>query len=329
MAEFIVGNSLRKLAREHRFLQRLLWRLDFVLVWLLIWLARRLPVDSASRLGARVGAWVGPKMKRKTAIFRANLAIALPQLDDEALDQLVVRAWSHAGRVATEYPHLETIMREHDRILIEIRERIETFDNPAKPCIFVSAHQGNWEVACIAMSRLGIPNASLYSPPTNPLLDEMLLESRQALNCELLPRDNSARLLMRAMKRGRSAAMVMDRRVDDGKPVRFFGHDKTSTLLPAKLALKNHCALVPIQVVRLQDARFRVIFHPPVRPSNPEADENTQSVDMIQQVHDQFEDWIRQHPADWFCSKRLWPKNTIPKQPEVSGNDDEIDSYSA
>jgi KDO2-lipid IV(A) lauroyltransferase len=72
-----------------------------------------------------------------------------------------------------------------------------------------------------------------------------------------------------------------------------------------------------------------VIFHPPVRPRNPQADETAQAIDMIQQVHEQFEDWIRQQPADWFCSKRLWPKNPVPHQPEVDGSDADIDSYAA
>jgi KDO2-lipid IV(A) lauroyltransferase len=231
--------------------------------------------------------------------------------------------------VLAEYPHLETLLTDSDRITIEIREPIATYSDPSKPCIMVSAHQSNWEVACSAMAKMGMPNASLYSPPTNPLLDQLLLDSRQALNCQLLPRDNSARLLMRALKEGRTVGMVMDRRVDDGKPIRFFGYDKTSTILPAKLALKNHCDLVPIQIVRRVDARYHVIFHPPVHPRNPEADETAQAIDMIQQVHEQFEDWIRQHPADWFCSKRLWPKNPVLHKPEVTGSDADIDSYAA
>ena len=329
MAEFIVGNSLRKLAREHRFLRRLLWRVDYALVWLVAWFARRLPIDAASRFGARVGAWVGPRMKRKSAIFRANLGLAFPELNDSELDLMVKQAWGQAGRVMAEYPHLETILREEGRLQIEIREPIATYSDPTKPCVIVTAHQSNWEVVCSAMAKLGIPNASLYSPPSNPLLDRILLESRQALNCQLLPRDNSARLLMRALKEGRTAAMVMDRRVDDGQPIRFFGHDKASTILPAKLALKNHCELVPVQVVRLQDARYRVIFHPPVRPSNAGADQTAQATDMIQQVHLQFEDWVRQNPTHWFCSKRLWAKNSVPTKPEVNGRDTEIDSYAA
>lgn len=329
MAEFIVGNSLRKLAREHSWLQRALWRLDFALVWLVAWLARRMPIDTASRFGERLGRWIGPKMKRKSAIFRENLALAFPQLDDAELDKLVVDAWGRAGRILAEYPHLDTILREDDRLQIEIREPIASYSDPGKPCVMVSAHQSNWEVVCSAMAKLGMPNASLYSPPSNPLLDKMLLDSRAALNCQLLPRDNSARLLMRALKEGRTVGMVMDRRVDDGQPIRFFGHDKTSTLMPAKLALKHHCELVPAQVIRLQDARYKVIFHPPIKPGNPAADETARATDMIQQLHRQFEQWISAEPADWFCSKRLWPKNTERRQPDAAGGNTEVDSYAA
>jgi KDO2-lipid IV(A) lauroyltransferase len=328
VAEFIVGNSLRKWARDHRLLRAVLWRIDYVLVWSVTKLARLLPIDAASRFGNALGRRVGPRLKAKTAIYRANLATAFPELNAAELDALVVNAWGRSGRVMAEYPHLGTILAEDDRLQIDIREPIETYKNPARPCVIVTAHQSNWEVVCSAMAKMGIPNASLYSPPTNPLLDRMLLESRRALNCELLPRENSARLLMRALKQGQTAAMVMDRRVDEGKPIAFFGRDKPSTLMPAKLALKFNCELVPVQVERLQDAHFRVTFHAPILPRDTSVDENTQAIDMIQQVHQQFESWIRQQPEDWFCSKRIWPKDKMPNT-EEAGSSADSDSYAA
>ena len=71
----------------------------------------------------------------------------------------------------TEYPHLDTILHEPERLQIDIREPIATYTDPSRPCVIVTAHLSNWEVVCSAMARLSIPNASLYSPPTNPLLD--------------------------------------------------------------------------------------------------------------------------------------------------------------
>ena len=329
MAEFIVGNALRRLARRNRALRQVLWRLDFVLIWLLVKGFRALPIDAASRCGERVGTWIGPRLKKKSAIFRDNLAAALPELDAAAREELIVQAWGQAGRVLAEYTHLDTILREEQRLEIVIHEAIETYTNPAEPFVGVSAHLGNWEVACLALARMGIPNAPLYSPPTNPLLDSMLLDSRGALNCQLLPRDNSARGLLRALHEGRTVAMIIDRRVDEGRPVPFFGRDKLSTLMPAKLALKHRCHLVPARVERLGDAHFRVTLHAPVRPSDSSADENTQAADMTRQVHALFEDWIRQQPQDWFCSKRLWSKSTINPTAEVNGNDAAVDSYAA
>jgi KDO2-lipid IV(A) lauroyltransferase len=83
--------------------------------------------------------------------------------------------------------------------------------------------------------------------------------------------------------------------------------------MPAKLALKFDCDLIPARVERIQGARFRVSFYPPVRPGNPGDCENDQAVDMIRQLHELFEGWIRQHPEEWFCSKPVWPKTRSDK----------------
>ena len=69
-------------------------------------------------------------------------------------------------------------------------------------------------------------------------------------------------------------------------------------------------------------------FHPPVRPRDASASETAQAIDMIQQVHQQFENWIRRQPEDWFCSKRLWPKGNVPHI-EETGSDADTDSYAA
>jgi len=325
MAEFIIGNPLRGWARERPGLRRVLWRLDHALVWTLLKLFRLLPVDAASRTGALVGGWIGPRLKHKSRIFRENFAIALPALSPAELDAQVLRAWREAGRVLAEYPHLDKILRDHDRLRIEHAVGGNTVQLE-QPCVLVSAHLSNWEVICSALTKLGVPNASLYSPPTNPLLDDMLRQSRAALNCTLLPRDNSARSLMQALQAGRSVGMVIDRRVDEGRPVPFFNQHKPSTLLPAKLALKYGCPLVPVQVKRLRDARFRVIFHPPVTAEDPQADESARVLDMMGQVHALFEDWIRANPDDWFCAKRLWPRDTL-RRLRATRNDDWMETH--
>ena len=273
---------------------------------------------------------VGPRLRRKTEMFRENLSIAFPEKSGAELQQLILQSWRSAGRVLAEYPHFNTIYesRDRQRLHTKLLDPTLRFGEGCPPVVIVGAHHCNWEMVASAMGKLGIPSVSLYTPPNNPLLDQMLSKSRKKLNCELIPRDNAARVLMRATKQGRSAGLVMDRRVDDGIPVPFFGRDKPSTLLPAKLALKFGIDLIPARVERLRDAEFKVSFYPPVRPTDPTAAENEQAVDMITQVHEQFEEWIRAEPQDWFCSKRMWPKIEADNS-DTNADDSEVKSYAA
>lgn len=310
MPDFIVGNPLRRIARKHEFLRRFLWRVDFALVWSLLTLFRLLPVEWASTLGAKVGAFIGPLIRRKTAIMEENFRIAFPEKSPLEIEHLAKACWTSAGRVLSEFPHLDHILndRGEQRLEIIIRDPEMTFRERSGPAVVVGAHLSNWELIESALGRLGIENSALYTPLSNPWLDRLLLESRAVLNCELLPRDNCTRLLVERLNAGRTVGMLVDRPVGGGKPIPFFGRDKLTTVLPAKLALKFNCDLIPAQAERIKGAHFRVTFHPPVRPANPGVCKKDQALDMMCQVHQLFESWIRQRPEDWFCSTRVWPK---------------------
>ena len=193
MTEFIIGNPLRKWARKYPLLQQMLWWLDYALLWLLQSLLRLLPVDLSSRLGERIGTFIGPFMRSKNAILRDNMAVAFPGLQDAEVDALVQRVWGRAGRILAEYPHLGTIGQEPGRLQIEIRQAIPTYADPTRPAVVISAHLSNWEICALALARMGIPNASLYSPPSNPWLDRLLLRSRRALPGHISPADQARR----------------------------------------------------------------------------------------------------------------------------------------
>lgn len=330
MAEFIVGNAFRKIARKHQWLQNALWRLDFALVWCLINFFSLLPVDTSSRFGHRVGLIIGPMMKRKTAVYEDNFRIAFPQKSETEIQALARASWGTAGRILGEYSHMNKILNEHggERLEVEVQEPSGSLLDPNKPTVLVAAHLSNWEVLGVALARLGLPNTSLYSPPTNPWIDRMLRKSRESLQCELVPRDNSARRLMQSLKKGRTVGIIIDRRVDEGQQIPLFGQDKLTTTMPAKLALKFDCDLVPVRVERRKDANFKVTFYPPISPLNSDDCESDQAVNMIGQVHGLFEQWIRQQPQDWFCSKRLWPKRK-PQSPTKHQGEIDVDSYAA
>jgi len=310
LTDFLAGYPLRKIARKHEFLRRLLWRVDFALIWGLLAVFRLLPVEWASSLGAKAGVIIGPLARRKTSIMEENFRIAFPEKSPLEIQQLVKSCWSNAGRVLSEFPHLDHILNDQreQRIEIIVRDPEMTFRAGSGPAVVAGAHLSNWELIESALAQLGIKNSALYAPLSNPWLDRLLLESRAALNCELIPRDNCTRLLVERLNAGRTVGMLVDRPVGGDKAIPFFGRDKFTTVLPAKLALKFNCDLIPAQAERIKGAHFRITFHPPVRPANPGDCKKDQALDMMRQLHQLFESWIRQRPEDWFCSTRIWPK---------------------
>ena len=89
----------------------------------------------------------------------------------------------------------------------------------------------------------------------------------------------------------------------------FCAQHTTTTLLPARLALKFGCPLVPVRVERLRPAHLRVTLHDPVLPDDDLAPE-AQARQMTAKVNALFESWIVERPHEWQCFQNRWPRST-------------------
>lgn len=320
MARLVIGNSLRKYADRWQFVRQILWAFEGLVFALLVGVFALLPVDRASSLGRWLARRLGPRQD-KSRIIRRNLELAFPDKTEAEREDLLLGVWGNMGAVAAEYPHLKRIggSEADDRLQIEVLGEIEALRDSGKPAVFVSGHISNWELAAAAATRQGVPLSVVYTPPQNPWHERMLRHFREALNCRLLPRADSMRALIRELNEGRSIGLVMDQRVDSGTPIPFFGLPKLSTLIPARLALRFGCELVPLRIQRLEGARFKATFFPPVRPDDETAGEVDRAVQMTRKLNLMFEEWIRENPEDWFCTKRRWAKDAQPAALAASG----------
>ncbi len=312
MAKFILGNTLRHKALESPLVSRVLWLVDLLFVGAILGLFKILPVAWASALGARLGRVFGKVFKRRNQHVRANLSLALPDRSPDEIDHLASDVWANAGAVMAEYPHLKTIVDPtRDFLKIEIVEQIPAYRDPNQPAVFVAAHMANWEVVAAAISRLGIRSLSMYAPLSNPWLDRVMLHFRAALGSDLISRSEGVRAFLNALADGRSVGIVSDRRIEGGKPLAFFGEERDTSVLPARLALRYQVPLVPVEVERLAGARFHIRFHAPLRPSNPDADLESQTIDLTRQLNEKYEDWIRARPGEWLCTSKIWPTSIL------------------
>lgn len=309
MARLFLANFLRKQADQSSTLLRLLWGIEGGLVGAVAGLSRSMSPDRASAMGNRLMRAMGPRLD-KTRIIRRNLELAFPEKRTAEIEALIPEIWGNLGAILAEYPHLGTICCSEAESRLEIVRKGDAgvFRQNGAPAIFVAAHLANWEIAPGAVVWQGIPLTGIYTPIQNPYFDRMLYRSREALRCGMVRREGALRQLIKELKKGVSVGLIVDQRVDSGEPVPFFGRDMLTSTTPAQLALRFNAELIPVQVQRRNGARFRVIFHEPILPANPNLDEHQKLLQMTRKINELFESWIRERPHEWLCSKRRWAK---------------------
>ena len=284
-----------------------------IFLWLVWRLASLVPVDRVSAFGCRIARIFGPFLPKHQKIAD-NLAIAFPEKSNEEIEALTRDSWGSFGKVFAEYPHLDTIIvREaSERLEIVVKGDIQSIRDGSKPAVFVEPHLANWELAASVARILGIPLTVIYNPEANPWVTEMLQRKRSVLGCKFVANSEGLRPLVRELSHGRSIGFLIDRRVDSGEFVPFFGREALMTVGPARLALKFGCPLIPVRIERLRGARFTVTVHEPIEPDEAGADDFEKAMHMTRKVYALFETWIRERPDQWFCPKRMWPKPPKP-----------------
>ncbi|MGB5622324.1 MAG: lysophospholipid acyltransferase family protein [Gammaproteobacteria bacterium] len=296
--------------RRWPWVQRILWGFESVLIGLTIAVLRLLRPDQAAAAGGWILRQVGPRQK-KSRHLRRNYSIAFPDLDAGGIEALVKASWTNFGACMVEYAHLDDIANGRRGAGLEcvVAPGIRALEARDRPAIFFTAHLGNWELAALAIYEQRIPVTAVYSPLPNPGLDRRLAKYRSVLGCKLVPRSDSMRPLLAEVKAGRSIGLLVDQKVENGEPLPFFGRDKMTTLIPARLALRHDLELVPIRIQRLEGSRFRATFLEPVRADAGAGGEIEQARQMMTRVNQLFEEWIRDDPGQWFCGNRRWPKD--------------------
>lgn len=266
------------------------------------------------------GRWVleraGPRF-HKSILMRRTLELAFPERGPGEIEALLRAVWGNMGTVLAEYPHLAMICRPGSGHLEVVADGpLEVMRATGRPPMFVAGHLGNWEVGPAGPVSQGVPIAVVYQPLENPYLDARLRALRAGIGCTLLRRDSSARELLRAAKEGCAIGLIVDHRDDDGVPLPFFGHAKLTTLAPARMALRLGTALFAARVERIGPARYRLSAHGPILPDTRDAAPELQAEQMMRKVNALFEQWIRERPGEWLCTKRPWAKELYGKRPE-------------
>lgn len=288
-------------------LKTLRFRLEAALLAVLLFVVRLLPLTAASWIGGKVLQIVGPFLPaHRTA--RRNLERAFPEKDSAEIKRILNGMWNNLGRTAAEYPHHDTIKAEASkRLEVHGGERLENIAANPRPAVFFSAHLANWEVLPIASALRGLPVNPVFRSPNNPYLKELFEARKPHPEVQLVAKGpRAARELIKILKQNRSVALLIDQKLREGIPVKFFGRDAMTPSAFAEFAQMLDCDIYPTRVERLPGARFRATIYPPLeKPATTDRKEAVRS--LTQTATSMIENWIRERPSEWFWVHRRWP----------------------
>lgn len=292
--------------RLPRWFQRFVaYPLEALVLYAAFGVLRSLPVDWASALGGAAARSVGPRLPVSERA-RRHLAMALPALSESEQERIVRGMWDNLGRVAGEHPHLDRVWR--DRVEVVGGEHLAAVVASGRPCLMFSAHLGNWELLPQGGERFGLPLTAVYRRPNNHLLDPLVRHGRGVQAGELVPKGKEgARAVIQALAKGRSVAMLVDQKMNDGISVPFFGQPAMTAPAVALLAYRFGCPILPVRCERTGGTAFRIIVSPPLEILET-GDRKRDIQSLMANINKIVETWIKNRPEQWLWIHRRWSK---------------------
>ena len=127
-------------------------------------------------------------------------------------------------------------------------ENLEEARARGKGVFLLSAHFGHWEVAAQWLAVHGFPQALVYRPLENPLMEAELAASRTRFGSSLIPKAGATRGIMKTLKGGGIVDILIDQKADleHSVIVDFLGIPTPTTPLLATFVLATGAAVTPL-----------------------------------------------------------------------------------
>ena len=282
---------------------------EFISIISLFCIFRIIGLSNASYLGSIMGRVIGPLFRSKN-IIKQNIKNGLGEVDKKRETEIINGMWSNIGRTFAEYVFLKDFKfnkTNFDHIKINGTNYLNEIKNNNEPAIFYSGHFANFELMAMELDKFGIKCAAIYRPLNNFFLNPLMEYLRMKYVCpNQIPKGRiGMREIISKVKDGYSIALMVDQRVSEGPRTLFFNKPAHTTTIPAKLALKYNCKLVPISLERKEGANFEMTIHEPYKIEKTGNDEeDTKNITL--KINQILEKMIVENPTQWIWSHNRW-----------------------
>ena len=277
---------------------------EYLFISLLLFFFKIIGYENASSLGEKIGKFLGPYFRSKNKIMN-NLKQSNIGNSDSEREQIIRNMWGNYGRILSEYPYLKKFKKNNlnNYIKIEGLEHLKEIKENKKKVVFISGHFNNFELMAMQIENSGINVAAIYRPLNNFFLNKTMEKIRIKDICKKQIKKGKAgtRELIKLFTEGYSVALMIDQRVSEGIPVKFFDKTALTTTIPAQLVKKYDCEVVPIYIERYNKNYFKMnVEKPLIFRKDSSLD------DITLKLNKKLELMILRNPDQWIWSHDRW-----------------------
>lgn len=285
-------------------------------------LLERIPLGARAAIfeALMCGLWAIDARHRRVA--RVNLRIAFPGMDDREASRIIRACYVRMGTSAAEFIHLPRIDRSYiDRhVRIEGIEHLQATERErGLGPLILTGHFGNWELSSHVYGVVVAPVAFIVRPLKNRFLDRIVTERRECVGNRVITKYDSAKEVMRTVRKGTAVGILIDQNVDSykGVLVDLFTKRAYTTDGIARLALALRTNIHSGFLFRDPDRKFHHVlrFGPPL-PMDLHAPREEEVLRLTRRCNEELEHAIRRDPAQWFWLHRRW-KTRPPGEPNL------------
>ena len=261
------------------------------------WLSNRLPSGCAFSLAERLAdcRWRSSSVDRRTV--QQNLAM-LAGSTVSVGDARVREVFRNFGRYLVEFFAMHRV--ERPQVEVEGREHLSDARLHGRGAILLTAHVGNWEVAAVAIRRMGFPVAAVALAHDDLVMDRLFNAQRERCGIRVIPLGReAARRSLQSLRDGTLLGLLGDREFGDkGLTLSMFGGRVSLPRGPATLSVRAAVPLVPTFLIREGRWRFRLCLEPPIWP--PAHGDHERAVhELTRSYAEILQRYLRRVPEQW------------------------------
>jgi KDO2-lipid IV(A) lauroyltransferase len=290
--------------------RRLRRRLYWLLLLAVLAAAQRLPLGAVRGLGRTLARLAARLRPREMARARSNLARAFPERDPQARERLLAESVVRLGENLADTLAAPRILAGGLPVVAAGSSPVAAVAELAaagRGVFLLTGHLGCWELLggwlareldAAGLGPLGVVTGTVRNPP----VDRLLQERRRALGLRVLPREQGAAPLLRHLRGGGVAAVLLDQRTRAAnRAAPFFGHPAPTPVGLARIALRDGVPILPVAIARRADGRGHAVVHlAPLAVAGRDEDA------LLADCNAALERLIRRNPAEWVWFHRRW-----------------------